>query len=196
MSDEIGFESEEDSVSEAEQKILEAFNVAIDDEQSEDDTKMLMIQNGASFKNVTRLYNKFMIDAGLAMSTADRKAAVEEVLSGRDLSTEEGFDDAVYALVEAITGSTERSAASLVRSYAKKEDLDVFTKPKVDGGTRNPFVRVFHDALIENPNMDEQGLRDVIASLEPDHQVNPLRWFNQHNNIRKTANAIAQKLAA
>lgn len=194
MSEEIGFEGTEES--EAEVAIKDAFEAALDAGKDEDDVKMDMIQSGATFKNVTRLYNKFMIDAGLAMSAADRKAVVDETLEGRDLSTEEGFDQAVAALVEAVTGSTERSAAALVRSFGKKEDVDVFTKPKGDGGTRNPFVRVFHDALIENPDMDEQGLKDIIASLEPDHQVNPTRWFNQHNNIRKTANAIASKLAA
>jgi hypothetical protein len=177
-------------------EIQDAFNAAISEEAAEDDIKMDMIQAGATFKNVTRMYNAFMIDAGLAISSADRKTAVDEALKGMDLSTEAGFDIATAAVVAAVKGATDRSASALVRSYGKKAELDVFTKPKGEGGTRNPFVQVFHAALIENPAMDEQGLKDVIAGLQEDHQVNPNRWFSQHNNIRKTANAIAAKFAA
>tara|TARA_R110000803_G_scaffold94312_1_gene161934 strand:+ start:2816 stop:3430 length:615 start_codon:yes stop_codon:yes gene_type:complete len=172
-----------------------AFSEAVNAEKDEDAVKMDMIQAGATFKNVTRLFNQYMIDAGLAISTADRKQIVDDTLEGMDLSTEEGFDAAVTALMDSVQGATDRSAAALVRSFGKKGELEVFAKPKTEGGNRNPFVSVFHAALIENPSMDEQGLKDVIAALEPTHQVNPNRWFSQHNNIRKTANAIAAKFA-
>jgi hypothetical protein len=173
-----------------------AFSEALGAEKDEDAVKMDMIQAGATFKNVTRLYNAFMIDAGLAISSADRKTAVDTALDGQDLSTEESFDAAVVLVMDAVMGATERSASALVRAFGKKSELEVFAKPKAEGGNRNPFVSVFHAALVENPSMDEQGLKDVIAALEPQHQVNPNRWFSQHNNIRKTANAIAAKFAA
>lgn len=176
-------------------EIKVAFDAAIGQELGEDEVKMSMIQAGATFKNVTRLFNQFMIDAGLAISAADRKAAVDSALENRDLSTEEGFDAAVAAVVDAVMGSNERSASALVRSYGKREDLAVFTKPKGEGGTRNPFVQTFHAALIENPKMTEDELKGIIAGLDEAHQTNPTRWFSQHNNIRKTANAIAAKFA-
>lgn len=175
--------------------ILEAFNEGVESEQDEDSIKMLMIQEGATFKNVTRLYNQFMIDAGLAISKSDRNQIVDETLEGVDLSTEDAFDAATEALVANVKGATERSAAALVRSFAKKNEVECYKKPAGEGGTRNPFVQVFHEALIENPSMDEDGLKAIIAGLEEKHQVNPTRWFNQHNNIRKTANAIAAKYA-
>ena len=177
------------------EEIRSAFSVALDENKEEDDVKMAMIGSGATFKNVSRLYNTFMIEAGLAISPADRKAIVSDTLTGRDLSTEEGFDEAVTALTAAVTGATDRSSAALARSFAKANEVDVFVKPKSEGSSRNPFVSLFHAALIENPRMEEQGLKDIIASLDPDHQTNPLRWFSQSNNIRKMANSIAEKLS-
>ena len=174
--------------------IVESFDESVTDELDEDATKMAMIQAGATYKNVTRLYNQFMIDAGLAISKADRNDLVESTLEGKEFDTEESFESVVIELVEAIKGTTERSAAALVRAYAKKNELEAYAAPKGDGATRNPFVTNFHNALIENPNMDEDGLKAVIAALPAENQTNPNRWFTQHNNIRKMANAIAAKL--
>jgi len=173
--------------------VREAFDAGITEEAEEDGIKMSMIGAGATFKNVTRLYNEYMIDAGLAISKADRNQIVEDTLEGLDFETEEDFDSASSKLEEALTGSTERSAAALVRAYAKKTEQQCYAKPKGDGSARNPFVTLFHKSLVENPKMTEKDLKDLIASLDEKDQVNPTRWFNQHNNIRKTANSIAAR---
>lgn len=193
MTEEILDEVVTEEIEDTENEIRNAFDEAITAEKEEDDIKMAMIGAGATFKNVTRLYNQYMIDAGLAISKADRNQIVEDVLEGCDLDTEELFDAAVNALVESIKGATDRSAASLIRAYAKKNEIEVYVKPKGEGGSRNPFVRIFHEQLIENPKMTEDELKAIIEGLDPDHQTNPTRWFSQHNNIRKTANAIAAK---
>lgn len=190
--------NEEDAAGEAQEQetnaeVKVAFETALGEEQGEDEIKMAMIQAGATFKNVTRLFNQFMIDAGLAISASDRKAIVDETLEGSALDTEDAFAAATKAVEAAVLGSNERSAAALVRAYAKKNELECYKAPAGEGGTRNPFVQNFHKALIENPKMTEEELRGIISNLDEQHQVNPLRWFNQHNNIRKTANAIAAK---
>jgi len=178
--------------------ILDAFTAAVAAEKSEDDIKMDMIGAGASFKNVTRLYNEYLIGAGLAMTKEAKADLVTSAVEGADLSVEADFDAAVAAVVKGGTNVTTASAAGLVRAWAKKQDpvVECFAKPKGSGAARNPFVVNFHAALVENPSMDEQGLKDVIAALDEKNQVNPNRWFNQHNAIRKMANAIAAKLSA
>lgn len=186
-------EANQETVSELDLAIQSAFDASVEAESSEDDIKMEMIGAGATFKNVTRLFNQFMIAAGLAISKEDRDAIVADTLVDCDLESEEGFDAAVEALIANVKGATERSAAALVRAYGKKVEVEVYAKPKGTGASRNPFVTDFHTALIANPEMTEQDLLDLIAGLKPEHQVNPTRWLSQHNNIRKTANAIAAK---
>jgi len=176
--------------------IRTAFDEAVEESKDEDSVKMDMIGAGATFKNVTRLYNSYMIDAGLQMSKEEKDDIVSSTLEGADLDTEDGFNTAVESLVDSLTDATERSAASIIRAFGKKNKLEVYTKPKSSGGSaRNPFVNLFHEALIENPQMTEDDLRELIGGLSEENQVNPNRWFNQHNNIRKTANAIAAKYA-
>lgn len=174
-------------------EILNAFSAAVEADKSEDDIKMAMIGAGATFKNVTRLYNEYMVETGLAMTREAKAELVESTvtLKSTDLTTEDGFGKAVARIAEKGTNISEASAASLVRAYAKKNEMECYAKPKGSGAVRNPFVQNFHAALIANPNMDEDGLRAVIAELEPQQQVNPTRWFNQHNAIRKMVNQIA-----
>lgn len=185
--------AEEKQEDELAQKILDAFNKAIDADKSEDDIKMAMIGAGATFKNVTRLYNENLVATGRAMTKEDKATLVEESVTakGADLTTEEGFGKVQAAIVKGGTNVSESSAAALIRAYAKKNELECYAKPKGSGAVRNPFVQNFHAALIENPHMDEDGLKAVIADLEPQQQVNPTRWFNQHNAIRKMVNKIA-----
>ena len=176
-------------------EILNAFNAAIDADKSEDDIKMAMIGAGATFKNVTRLYNDYLVETGRAMTKDAKAALVEKSVKDKDLSDEKVFGKVVAAIVKGGTNVSESSAAALVRAWAKKAEVECYAKPKGSGAVRNPFVQNFHAALIENPNMDEAGLKKVIADLEPQQQVNPTRWFNQHNAIRKMVNQIAAKAA-
>lgn len=174
-------------------KVLGIFEAGIEKGAEEDDIKMKMIgaKSAANFRNVTRIYNQFMIDTGRSISREAKTEIVAKFTDGADLASEEGFNEAVSGIAKEATGVTEKSAASLVRSWAKKAEVECFSKPKGSGAIRNPFVTNFHAALIENPSMDEQGLKDVISALEEQNQVNPTRWFNQHNAIRKMVNQIA-----
>lgn len=176
--------------------IKEAFIASMEASMSEDEVKMAMIQAGATFKSVTRIYNQLMVDAGLVMSREDRDAFVKQAVSTFEISTESGFDDAVNLLLEKIPNSTDRSAAALLRSYSKKNGVEIFAKPKATGGTRNPFVDLFFDGLVENPSMTEEQLEEILNSLDEKHQVNPRRWLSSHNKFRKVVNRVAEKLSA
>ncbi len=174
-------------------EILDAFNTAIDAGKEEDDIKMAMIGAGATFKNVTRLYNDYLVQTGRAMTKEAKAELVEGAVTakGADLTTEDGFGKVQAAVVKGGTNVSESSAAALIRAFAKKNEMECYAKPKGTGAVRNPFVTNFHEALIANPHMDEDGLKAVIAALEPQQQVNPTRWFNQHNAIRRMVNKIA-----
>lgn len=174
--------------------ILDAFNAASDKE--EDEIKMLMIKAGATFKNVTRLFNQYMVDTGQSMSKEAKTEILDGNLEDAELGTEEGFGAAVAVIVAKGTNVNDKSAAGMVRAWAKKAEVECYAKPAGSGNARNPFVGNFHAALVKNPMMEEQGLKDVISALDEKDQVNPQRWFNQHNAIRKVANKIAESLVA
>jgi len=143
-------------------EIRAAFDVAVGGELEEDDVKMAMIGAGATFKNVTRFYNQFMIDAGLAISKADRDQIVADTLEGLDLDTEDSFQNAVGDLVAAVQGATERSAAALIRSYGKRNDLEVYAKPKGEGSGRVGFASQYYDFLVANPTVSEESAKAYI----------------------------------
>lgn len=201
MSEDFDVEFEEDFDEEAEvtpeapDEIRIAFDKAMDSELEEDPAKMAMITAGASFKNVTRLFNQYMIDSGRQMSKADKDVVLDKFLNDAHLEDEEGFTDAVLIVVTNVTGASDKSAASMIRAWAKKKEVEVYKRPKGEGLVRNPFLTNFFNALIENPSMDADGLESILAALEPQQQVNPRRWISSHNNVRKMVNTIAAKFA-
>lgn len=185
------------AASELENKIADAFNSAREAGQTEDQIKLAMINAGATFKGVSKIYSDLMVSAGLAMSKEDQQKIIADSVSGVDLSSEDAFNGVVNILINHITGCTESQAKSLIRAYAKKNELACFTPEKtVSNANRNPFVTNFHAALVENPNLTEDELKAIISALPDEHQVNPNRWFTQHNNIRKLVNKVAAKYAA
>ena len=193
MSDINEEQSVEEEVINTEEVIREAFDVAVEASKSEDDIKLDMIQAGATFKTVTRLYNQFMIDAGLAISKEDRQDAIAEALEGKEFETEEDFDLAVASLVESVKGTTERSAAALVRAYAKKNEVGYFTKPKATPGAATGFVALFHDFLVSNPLMEEAEVKAYVNG-EGDHKdtsANTKKHMSVYLGHYRLANRIA-----
>lgn len=156
-----------------------AFDEAVGEELDEDSAKMAMIGAGATFKNVTRLYNEFMINAGFAISKADRNQIVEDTLEGRDFETEEDFEAAAKALEEAIAGSTLRSAGALVRSYAKRSEIPCYAKPKSEGIRSN-----FHDRFCSFLESDPQMSQDAAVA-----------FINGENGHQPTSENIKKKSA-
>lgn len=179
-----------------EDTIRVAFTEALDGNAEEDDVKMAMIQAGATFKNVTRMYNQFMIDGGFAISKSDRDAIVESTLEGAELATEEGFDAAAAAIAEAVQGSTDRSAAALVRAYAKRMELEVYAKPKGTGTPRSGFVAGFHNWLVENNTATKEEALAYIQGegVHAETSENVKRHASAHMNAWALVNAMTAKL--
>lgn len=163
-----------EEISNEEAVIRDAFNFAVSEEKDEDSIKLAMITAGATFKSVTRLYNKFMIEAGLAISKQDRNELIENTLSGKSFDDEESFDSAVVDLVEAISGTTERSAASIIRAYAKKNDLTVFAKEKSTGeGNHTGFRARYYDFLVDTPDCTPKQALSYIMGTDGYPETSP-----------------------
>ena len=181
-------EAEEEDTTATE--IRDAFDTAVTGEKSEDDTKMAMIGAGATFKNVTRFYNKFMIDAGFAISKADRNEIVEKTLEGMEFLEEDDFETAVSMIAEGVQGATERSAGALIRAYAKKNELDCYAKPKGTGGGEG-FAARFYNFLIANPTVSKEDAKKFINTDEKSSD-NTKRHELHYLKIAETVNkAIA-----
>ena len=198
MNDENTAEVLEDE--EAVDEIRVAFDDAVAGDELEDSIKMSMIGAGATFKNVTRLYNQYLIDAGMAISKEEKDEIVAQVLDVDDLdiSTETGFESAVAEIVEGGTGITDKSAASLIRAWAKKNEVESWKKPKGEGAQRNSFVHKFYDALAANPSMTEDEAHNFIHGKEGNDETsqNVKNYEKMHQNVRNLCNNIAANYSA
>ena len=189
-----------DEVNEVEvDEVRPAFDAAVAEGQDEDNIKMAMIQAGASFKAVTRMYNQYMVDAGFAVSKEEKAEIVTKILSKKPeaLATEDGFSKAIAAIIERAAGVTEKSAAALVRAWAKSQDpsVEVYAKPKSSGEARSGFKSRFYDALVLNPSMTKEQVTEYLSNAEGNSE-NIRRHESVYQAIRAMANAIVAKKAA
>lgn len=171
--------------------IREAFDA--NQGKEEDAIKLAMISAGATFKNVTRLFNQFMVDAGLAVSKEEKDQAVLAAVDGVELSEEAGFDGAVAALASAIN-TTEKSAAALIRAYAKKNELECFKKAKgAGGGAKQGFAGKFYEFLATNPTCSKDEAIAFIQGTDGHEETteNVKRHQSHYLAIHNLVNRIA-----
>jgi hypothetical protein len=173
--------------------ILDAFRAGVAAGESEDQIKLSMIQAGDTFKTVAKNYAQFLIDEGIVESKESKDEKIASILSGADLSTEEGFASAVAAIVAAVKGVDEKSAAGSIRWYARKNDIAYFTKPKAESTGRAGFAKRFYEALIANPEMSKHDAEAIIQGIDgnPESSDNVKKHASHYQSIRKLANAIA-----
>lgn len=148
-------------------KLRVVFDEQMSQGAAEDAVKLAMISAGATFKNVTRLYNEFMVAGGHTASKQERDQTVLSAVEGCDLTTEEGYNTAVAKLVASLKGSTERSAGAIIRSHAKKAGIEVFKKAKESSGeSRTGFAAVFYDFLAQNPGCSKEQATAFIMGAD------------------------------
>lgn len=174
--------------------IRAAFDAAHAAGKEEDDIKLDMIGAGATFKNVTRLYNVFAVDAGLTVSKEEKDQILLDVLNGADLADEATFNAKVEELMARLSGSTDKSAAALIRAYAKKNGLEVFKKAKGGTGEAKPgFAAKFYDWLVANPTSTVAEATAFLQGTDGHEETseNTKRHQSHYLAIHRLVNRIA-----
>lgn len=160
---------------------------------TEDQIKLAMINAGASFKNVGRLFAQCMVDGGYAMSKDEKDDMIKKLMEKDSVSiaTENGLVAAVEKIVGSGVNIDRKQATSIIRSYAKKNDIEMWKKPAgTGGGGRVGFRDVFFKAVRADPTMSEKAL-DELMTISPESSDNVRKQKPWWNAIRKLANEIA-----
>lgn len=174
--------------------IRAAFDASHAAGKEEDDIKLDMIGAGATFKNVTRLFNTFSVDAGLVVGKEEKDQIILTVLNGADLSTEESFNAKVTELMAALAGTTDKSAAALIRAYAKKAGIEAFKKAKgASGDAKVGFAGKFYEWLLANPTSTVEQATAYIQGTEGNEETteNVKRHQSHYLAIHRLVNRVA-----
>ena len=174
--------------------IRAAFDAAHAAGKEEDDIKLDMIGAGATFKNVTRLFNQFSVDAGLTVSKEEKDQILLDVLNGADLADEASFNAKVEELMARLSGSTDKSAAALIRAYAKKNGIEAFKKAKGGAGeAKTGFAAKFYDFLVANPECTVAEATAFIQGTDGNEETseNVKRHQSHYLAIHRLVNRVA-----
>ncbi len=173
------------TATETEGKIREAFDANVGND--EEVTKMAMLQAGCKIKAVTRIYNEFLVDSGMMASKSDKDEALEAACKDVDLTDEDIYTGVINDLVESVTGATETSAATMVRSWAKRNEVECWKRP-VGSGRKSGFRADFYAALKANPSMTSDEVKDIVEEKGSD---NDKRGVTHYQAIRELINAVS-----
>lgn len=184
-------ENEEDEREDS--KIYDAFVNAVEAEKSEDEVKMAMIQAGCPFKKVAKLYNDYLVEAGMANSKEERQQLLDKTLGGKDISDEKVFNKAVATLIDKGKNINEKAAGAMIRGWAKKNDVEVWAKPKGEGSGRTGFASLFYDWLLENPKCTKEEAADFIHGRKghPETSNNVKKHESHYLGIANLVNKAA-----
>jgi len=138
-----------------------AFSSAVDSGAEGDAVKLAMIQAGAKFSNVTRQYNELMELNGLVTPKADIEQAVANACAEVDLSDEDTLGQVVEEIEDAISEIGEKRALQLVKAWAKKNNQDVFAKPRGEG--RRGFRFKLYEWMKQNPTSTDDEMKAYLT---------------------------------
>lgn len=146
----------------------------------EDAVKMAMLLAGAKFANVARYFNQLMVECGFAKSKEERNEILDKLLTGLDLTVEATFDEALSKVMEALD-TNDRSAATSVRMWCKKNEVEFFKKPKSEPGEgRSSFDTNMYQWILDNINAT---VEQFTAYLDEVGTENTKRFRAKHLGI-------------
>jgi hypothetical protein len=185
-------EQEQDPIDPRLEAIKAAFTNASNEEGNDEDAvKLKMIQAGAKFSEVTRLFNLFMVEFGFTKSKEEKQSALDDILTGEDLTNEETFNACSEKLMDRLEAS-DKSANALIRQWAKKNDLEYFKPVKEARETSNFDDRLFA-WIIDNVDATDEQFEAHLVEVGSD---NTLRFKARHFSFLRFAQSIKAKYAA
>ena len=180
-------------------KLRGVFDEGVAAGKQEDAIKLDLIAAGATFKNVTRLFNEFMVEGGHRASKEERDQLVVASIQGIDLKSEDGFNSAVANLISTLTGATEKSASALIRALAKKEGIECFKKAKESSGEgKAGFAGMFYDYLVANPSCTKEQAVAFIQGTDGNEETseNVKRHQSHYLAIHSLVNRVYASVTA
>jgi regulator of replication initiation timing len=175
------------------EKLRAVFDESVAKGEAEDVTKLSMISAGATFKNVTRLFNEFMVAGGHTASKEEREQVLLTAVDGKELATEDGFNAAVAALVSGLSGTSEKSASAMIRAHGKKVGIECFKRAKEAAQGKAGFASGFYEYLAANPLCTKEQAAAFINGTDGNAETsdNVKRHLSHYMGIWGLVNRIA-----
>lgn len=159
---------------------------------TDDEMKVMIVNEGISFKNAGKLFNSVMESQGHRVSAASVAEAAAKLMAGVEGDEENGIEgvapfapetsDDVQSMIDKITsevkGATEKQAKSAIRKYAKANDI---TMPKAKsttsrGGGGNIQAKV-RGWMLENRDCTVELIAAKIKDLKPEITESQLKKY-------------------
>lgn len=157
--------SEQNEPTESE-KVESIVKEGVEAGKSDDLILVDIVNSGVKFTKAMKLFKNAVEKLGLRISTKDRKEQIGKLLTKEDFNPESFQDvqDMANKIVKEIEDTNYKQSVSVIRSWAKANDVQLPKKPKgaPSGGVRGFRAKAFQ-FMLDNPGVDEDGLKKFVA---------------------------------
>jgi hypothetical protein len=121
-----------------------------------------------------------MVEFGYSKSKEEKNEILDRLLKDVDLTVEANLDNALLKVAGELDVN-ERSAATSIRMWAKKNDVEVFKKPKSEPGEgRSSFDTNMYQWILDHINAT---VEEFTAYLDEVSTENTKRFRAKHLGI-------------
>lgn len=135
--------------------------------KTDDDMLIEIVKAGVPFKNAGKGFKEAMERLGFRITTKDRQAEIDKILSENKFSAE-SYDEvkkAMEHIVKKVANTTDKQAISAIRKYAKANGIEI---PKAERKERGAggFKTRMYKWIQENPTATDAKFQKYLESEE------------------------------
>jgi len=177
------------------QKVMELVKLGIEAGKSDDEILVEIVMSGIPFKKAGRMFKAAIEESGLRISTVDRVAAVNEILTEAEF-TPENYGDVekmIEQIVKNVKDTNTVQAMKLIKKFCKENEIEFPKRPaKPKGG----LLSRFRLHLLRNPALTAAEMEDwLVENTKPEKVDSFVKkftpWLEFCINVQK---AIAGEL--
>ena len=144
------------------EKVKEIVSKGIEEEKSDDEIIILIVQSGVGYKAAIRYFTKAMQEVGNRISPKERKQAISNILIEKEFEPEnyEQVEEVIKEIVSTVNDTNRNQAITAIRKWCKDNDVKL---PKKTGTiTRTSFKSKTMDWMVANPGATDAELATYI----------------------------------
>jgi len=152
------------------EKVNEIVKAGFENEKSEDDILVLIVQSGVKFQMAMKLLKQAKIDLGLSISNEDRWTKSKLLMEDDEFEPSEygEVSEMCKSLSVDVPNTSEKQALAMIRKFCKANKIDIPKKPKITGASFSVIAIAW---MFNNMEADQDDFEEWLEEAEKSEKI-------------------------